>query len=123
MLLFTLIAAAKIPFTRMKDDFKIGYTPDNARALKEMEIYNEFNDGDLVMLMIFITAQDGGSMLRMSHLNATVQIIDRVASSYAIKNLSFYDICDNFCNANEPVALFRVIFLVFLSDFYLSFIK
>lgn len=105
--LFTIISTSIIPFKKIKDDFKIGYTPSDARSLKEMESYSNFSNGDLIALMVYVTAKDGGNMLRIEHLNATVDLIDNIGSNFKIKNSSFYEFCDNFCNANEPVAVFR----------------
>lgn len=107
MLVFTFVCSIKVPFTKQKDDFKVGYTPVNARALKEMEIYNTFSKGELVMIGIFVVAADGGSMARISHLNETVKLIDEVGTKFKVRNISFNDFCTNFCFANEPVATFR----------------
>ncbi|VDK42489.1 unnamed protein product [Anisakis simplex] len=96
-----------MPFADIQDDFNIGYTPDDARALRELKVYKNFTNGDPVMFFVLIMASDGGSMSRMAHLNKTVEIIDEIGTQIRIKNQTFYDICTSFCNANEPVVQFR----------------
>lgn len=107
MLIFTAVTSIKIILTETEDNFKISYTPTTARSLQEMKIYQEFTEGDVAMVLIFVTAKDGGSMHRISHLNETAQIIDYIGNHFPIRNTSFYQFCTNFCAANEPVVQFR----------------
>ncbi|VDK60037.1 unnamed protein product [Anisakis simplex] len=108
-LIFSIIFSIRIPFTEKRDDIKTGYTPVHARAFDEMQAYLQFYDGlDPVLLYVIITARDGGSMNRLAHLNQTVALIDRVGKGFPVRNLTFYDICKSFCDANEPVLQYRV---------------
>uniref|UniRef100_A0A914RXR3 Uncharacterized protein n=1 Tax=Parascaris equorum TaxID=6256 RepID=A0A914RXR3_PAREQ len=106
--IFTLICSIKIPFTQIQDDFKLGYTPADARSLVEMKIYNDFARGGPLTLFLFLMAADGGSMIRMKQLNETVKIIEEIGTQLKMRNQSFYDICTSFCDVNEPVVQFRV---------------
>lgn len=93
----------------MKDDLKVGYTPPNARAFDELNVFRNFYDGkDPVVAIIFVMAKDNGSMTRLDHLNETVDIIDYVGSHFQLKNYTYYKMCKNFCDVNEPVRQFRV---------------
>uniref|UniRef100_A0A915AUF4 SSD domain-containing protein n=1 Tax=Parascaris univalens TaxID=6257 RepID=A0A915AUF4_PARUN len=105
--IFTLICSIKIPFTQIQDDFKLGYTPADARSLVEMKIYNDFARGGPLTLFLFLMAADGGSMIRMKQLNETVKIIEEIGTQLKMRNQSFYDICTSFCDVNEPVVQFR----------------
>lgn len=111
-LIITLISSSKIPITQTEDNFKIGYTPVNARSLKEMKLYQDFTEGELVMLMVFITAKDGGTMLRAAHLNETVNLVDYIGTHFAVNNATYYQFCTSFCAANEPVVQFRNGFII-----------
>ncbi|KHN81405.1 Patched domain-containing protein 3 [Toxocara canis] len=106
--LITIVFSMQVPLTKMKDDLVTGFTPSGARAFVEIEAYRKFNNGHYPLLIFILAiAKDGGSMLRLSHLNATVDIIDNIGSGFAIKNITFNDICENFCDINEPVRQFR----------------
>lgn len=114
----TVLSSLKIPFVRSKDDLKVGYTPPEARAFNELEVFREFNDGkDPVVAVIFVLAKDGGSMARITHLNETVDIVDYVGSHFPVKNYTYYRMCKNFCDANEPVRQFRVRYNLFTNVF------
>uniref|UniRef100_A0A1I7W143 Patched family protein n=1 Tax=Loa loa TaxID=7209 RepID=A0A1I7W143_LOALO len=86
----------------------VGYTPPNARAFNELEVFRKFNDGkDPVVVIIIVTAKDGGSVARLPHLNAILNIVDYVGTHFPVKNYTYYRMCRNFCDVNEPVRQFR----------------
>uniref|UniRef100_A0A0N5ARR3 SSD domain-containing protein n=1 Tax=Syphacia muris TaxID=451379 RepID=A0A0N5ARR3_9BILA len=104
----TILCSLKLAITEPSDNIRTGYTPRSARAFDELNVFKEFNDGqDPLVVFVFITARDGGSLLRLDHLNATLEIVDHIDENIAVKNLSYQDICDNFCMANEPIRQFR----------------
>lgn len=109
---FSILTAAfslKIPFTKKQDDLKTGYTPIGARSLDELQAFRQYFDGlDPVLLFVVVTAKDGKSLNLLTHLNATVAIVDHVGKTFAMKGRTYYDICKNFCDANEPVLQYRV---------------
>ncbi|KHN71574.1 Patched domain-containing protein 3 [Toxocara canis] len=107
MLMFTAATSVKMLLTKTEDDFHLGYTPRNARSLDELRVFKEYGNGEMMMLFLFIVAKDGGSMIRMECLNETVRIIDDIGTKFNVKNMSFYQFCSSFCNANEPIAVFR----------------
>uniref|UniRef100_A0A183V8L3 SSD domain-containing protein n=1 Tax=Toxocara canis TaxID=6265 RepID=A0A183V8L3_TOXCA len=107
----SIISAAfslKIPLTKTRDDLRTGYTPRGARAFDEIQAFQQYYDGmDPVLLFVVVTAKDGGSLNRIRHLNETVSVIDDIGRKFAVKNYTYYDICKNFCDANEPVLQYR----------------
>lgn len=87
----------------------------NARSIKEFQRFRLFNDGlDPIIVFALVIAKDDGSMSRIEYLNETVNIIDYVGENFAIKNITYNDICKNFCDANEAVRQFRVINFIYL---------
>ncbi|VDK53250.1 unnamed protein product [Anisakis simplex] len=108
VMVFTIVFSVQVPMTKMKDDFVNGYTLKGVRSLTEVQAYQKFNHGHYpIVLFILAAAKDGGSMMRLSHLNATVDIIDDVGSEFAVKNKSFDSICESLCDINEPVPAVR----------------
>uniref|UniRef100_F1KV80 Patched domain-containing protein 3 n=1 Tax=Ascaris suum TaxID=6253 RepID=F1KV80_ASCSU len=111
IVVFSILTAAfslKIPFTKKQDDLKTGYTPIGARSLDELQAFRQYFDGlDPVLLFVVVTAKDGKSLNLLTHLNATVAIVDHVGKTFAMKGRTYYDICKNFCDANEPVLQYR----------------
>lgn len=107
--MLTIVCTLKFLATPPADDIRAGYTPHRARAYKELQVFRNFNDGkDPLLLYVLIMAKDGGTMTRLEHLNDTVDILDYVGTNFPVKNLTYYDICENFCLANEAVRQFRV---------------
>ncbi|VDK30672.1 unnamed protein product [Gongylonema pulchrum] len=108
VIVLTTLASLKILFVETKDDLKTGYSSSSARAFEELEIFRKFSDGkDPVVVVVFVMAKDGGSMARIDHLNETVNIIDYVGTHFPVKNQTYYRMCKNFCDANEPIRQFR----------------
>ena len=66
-----------------------------------------------VGVVVFVTARDNGSLARIEHLNATVDLMDSIARNFFIKDMNFYEFCSDFCEFNEPVRHFRVSFRSF----------
>lgn len=114
VVLLTILASLKLLFVKPKDNLQLGYTPPNARAFSELEVFREFNDGkDPVVVVIIVTAKDGGSVIRLPHLNEILNIVDYVGTHFPVKNYTYYRMCRNFCDVNEPVRQFRVDFFFF----------
>uniref|UniRef100_A0A915D974 Uncharacterized protein n=1 Tax=Ditylenchus dipsaci TaxID=166011 RepID=A0A915D974_9BILA len=114
ILVFTTICSLKIPFTQQEDDIKTGYTPQGARSVVEAGLYEEFYGrqtaeiyNEPVSLVVFLTARDGGSMLREEHLNESVWLLDELGSNYPLAGQNFYQFCTDFCQINEPIKAFR----------------
>ncbi|VDN52709.1 unnamed protein product [Dracunculus medinensis] len=106
--IFSVLLSLKIPFTKVQDDVQRGYSLPNARSIKEFQRFRLFNDGlDPIIVFALVIAKDDGSMSRIEYLNETVNIIDYVGENFAIKNITYNDICKNFCDANEAVRQFR----------------
>uniref|UniRef100_A0A7I4KHE9 SSD domain-containing protein n=1 Tax=Brugia malayi TaxID=6279 RepID=A0A7I4KHE9_BRUMA len=106
--LLTILTSSKLLFVKPKDNLQSGYTPPNARAFNELEVFRKFNDGkDPVVVIIIVTAKDGGSVTRLSHLNEILNIVDYVGTHFPVKNYTYYQMCRNFCDVNEPVRQFR----------------
>uniref|UniRef100_A0A0R3RUD5 SSD domain-containing protein n=1 Tax=Elaeophora elaphi TaxID=1147741 RepID=A0A0R3RUD5_9BILA len=87
------------------------FTPKDARALKELKIYNDFfgQGSSPIVIFVFVTAKDGGSMLGISQLNETIRLLDAITNEVEIRNeqlnktLIFSQFCTSFCEINEPV--------------------
>ncbi|VDM21820.1 unnamed protein product [Wuchereria bancrofti] len=108
VVLLTILTSSKLLFVKPKDNLQSGYTPPNARAFSELEVFRKFNDGkDPVVVIIIVTAKDGGSVTRLSHLNEILNIVDYVGTHFPVKNYTYYQMCRNFCDVNEPVRQFR----------------
>ncbi|CAG9538136.1 unnamed protein product [Cercopithifilaria johnstoni] len=108
VVLVTIAASLKLLFVKPKDNLQSGYTPSNARAFNELEVFRKFNDGkDPVVVIILVTAKDGGSVARLPHLNEILNVVDYVGTHFPVKNYTYYRMCSNFCDVNEPVRQFR----------------
>ncbi|EJD76468.1 hypothetical protein LOAG_16597 [Loa loa] len=109
-LFVTVMCSSSILLTKMTNDVT-DFTPKNARSLKELKIYNDFfgHEGYPVVVFVFITAKDGSSMLGVSQLNETVQLLDSIANDVEIRDeqinrtLVFSQFCTSFCEVNEPI--------------------
>ncbi|KHN81376.1 Patched domain-containing protein 3 [Toxocara canis] len=108
VLTITAIFSAKYALTNIKDDITSGYAPQFAQGIEEIEVYKRFNGGrDPILTYLLVMAKDGGTMSRLTHLNATVDIMHQIANEFPVKNITYGQICGNFCMFNEPVLQFR----------------
>ncbi|VDK67156.1 unnamed protein product [Litomosoides sigmodontis] len=109
-LFVTAFSSSSVFLTKISNE-ATDFTPKDARAIKELKIYNDFfgHDGDPVVIFVFVTAKDGGSMLGVPQLNETIQLLDSLANDVKIRNeeknktLIFSQFCTSFCEVNEPV--------------------
>ncbi|CAG9534874.1 unnamed protein product [Cercopithifilaria johnstoni] len=109
-LFVTVLSSSSIFLTEMSNEVT-DFTPKDARALKELKIYNDFfgHEGDPIVIFVFVTAKDDGSMLGLPQLNETVQLLDSIANDVKIrdeqtnKTLIFSQFCTHFCEVNEPI--------------------
>lgn len=104
-LLLTAFCSSKILFTPQEDDIKTGYTPDGARSLDEIEVFSDFfaSTGDPIAVFLFVTAKDNSSMAEYNAMKEVVEIMDFVGENLTHKGESFYTMCTDFCQINEPV--------------------
>ncbi|MCP9265642.1 Patched domain-containing protein 3 [Dirofilaria immitis] len=106
--LFTVLASLKLLFVKPRDNLQSGYTPPNARAFSELGVFRKFNDGkDPVVVIIIVMAKDGGSVAQVPHLNEILNVADYVGTHFPVKNYTYYRMCRNFCDINEPIRQFR----------------
>uniref|UniRef100_A0A915PS89 SSD domain-containing protein n=1 Tax=Setaria digitata TaxID=48799 RepID=A0A915PS89_9BILA len=109
-LFITALSSFSILLAKMTNDVT-DFTPKNARALKELEVYNDFfgSKGDPIVILVLVTAKDGDSMLRVPQLSETVRLLDLIVNDVEIRNeamnrtLIFSQFCTSFCEMNEPV--------------------
>ncbi|VDN55569.1 unnamed protein product [Dracunculus medinensis] len=110
----TAMCSSSIPLTKITNDVT-DYTPYAARAREELEVaYEAFfsRKGQPILILIFITAKNGQSMLNIPQLNDTVRILDHAVNDIFLHNkhtnqsLSYNQLCTNFCDLNEPVRNF-----------------
>uniref|UniRef100_A0A7E4ZWC4 SSD domain-containing protein n=1 Tax=Panagrellus redivivus TaxID=6233 RepID=A0A7E4ZWC4_PANRE len=109
----TVIGGIKMRRTPKRSDLT-GYAPQGARSLYEHHVYEEFfgKHGQGIQILIMLMAKDNGTMLRNSHLNETVDLIDTISQEFSIynekkgKNETFMEFCYGFCQYNEPVRQF-----------------
>lgn len=78
------------------------------RNLSTKDEFNKNTINDPISVVIFVIAKDGGSMLRNTHLNATVSILDDLATNFYLIGKNFYEFCTDFCQLNEPIRQFTV---------------
>lgn len=67
---------------------------------------NVFNDP--ISVTVFVIAKDNKSMLQVTHLNATISILDNLATNFYLYEKNFYNFCTDFCQFNEPIRQFSV---------------
>uniref|UniRef100_A0A1I8F0D1 SSD domain-containing protein n=1 Tax=Wuchereria bancrofti TaxID=6293 RepID=A0A1I8F0D1_WUCBA len=109
-LFITVLSSSSILLTKMTNNVT-DFTPKDARALRELKIYNDFfgQKGYPIVVFVFITAKDSGSMLGVAQLNETVKLLDLIVNNVEIRNEQmnetriFAQFCTSFCEANEPV--------------------
>ncbi|CAG9536068.1 unnamed protein product [Cercopithifilaria johnstoni] len=112
-LLISMLALFKIYFTPQSNDLE-GYSPFEARSRIEYNKYLNFFSGHglAATTLLYITAKDGNSMLRPSHLNNTIEVLHLAENNITLydpitrQNLSFNEFCKEFCDINEPVLQF-----------------
>ncbi|CAJ0954841.1 unnamed protein product, partial [Mesorhabditis belari] len=100
----------KIVTTPQQNDIT-GYTPYGARANDEYEQYQKFfsAEGLPIATYIFAVAKDNGSMIRESHLQEVVEVMNFVYNNITMYNSeegkyeNFQVFCKSFCQINEPV--------------------
>uniref|UniRef100_A0A0K0EB51 SSD domain-containing protein n=1 Tax=Strongyloides stercoralis TaxID=6248 RepID=A0A0K0EB51_STRER len=101
-----------------------GYTPSDARSIKEIEIYEKFfnQNGRGITIFIMVLAKDNGTMLRNECLNDTVKIIDYLQNNITFfesktgNNLTFSQFCTGFCEINEGIKQFYNGFQILWKD-------
>ncbi|VDN95337.1 unnamed protein product [Brugia pahangi] len=118
-ILISLLALIKISYTPQRNDLE-GYSPFEARSRIEYDKYLNFFSGRglAISTYLYITAKDGNSMLRQSHLNDTIKVLHLAANNITLydpitrNNQSFNQFCREFCNINEPVLQFYNAYMV-----------
>ncbi|WKX94117.1 hypothetical protein Q1695_011403 [Nippostrongylus brasiliensis] len=107
----TGLLSLKIPLTEMENNIS-DFTPYEARSRQELKVYREFfsNRGEPKAIYAFIFAKDGGNLLKTSHFNETVQILDKISRDFYLRTSNgkknFEQFCQGFCTLNEPVRHF-----------------
>ncbi|VDO50440.1 unnamed protein product [Haemonchus placei] len=80
--------------------------------MKLPKIYREFfsNRGEPKAIYAFVYAKDGGNLLKTSHLNETVKVLDKISHDFYLQTSkgekNFEQFCQGFCTLNEPVRHF-----------------
>ncbi|PIO65189.1 hypothetical protein TELCIR_13155, partial [Teladorsagia circumcincta] len=88
------------------------FTPYEARSRSELKTYQEFfsNRGAPKAIYAFIYAKGGGNLLKTSHLNETVQVLDKISHDFYLRtskgDKNFEQFCQGFCTLNEPIRHF-----------------
>uniref|UniRef100_A0A7I4Y5P3 SSD domain-containing protein n=1 Tax=Haemonchus contortus TaxID=6289 RepID=A0A7I4Y5P3_HAECO len=109
--IMTGLLSLKIPLTEMENNIS-DFTPYEARSRKELKIYREFfsNRGEPKAIYAFVYAKDGGNLLKTSHLNETVKVLDKISHDFYLQTSkgekNFEQFCQGFCTLNEPVRHF-----------------
>ncbi|KAK6039813.1 hypothetical protein COOONC_22684, partial [Cooperia oncophora] len=76
------------------------------------QTYREFfsNRGGPKAIYAFIEAKDGGNLLKTSHFNETVQVLDKISRDFYLRtstgDKNFEQFCQGFCTLNEPIRHF-----------------
>ncbi|KAI6243617.1 SSD domain-containing protein [Aphelenchoides fujianensis] len=110
--MFTLLflwPAVGMLWLNVKDNIRDGYTPRNAQSRHELNVLLDFYNttGEPRMTVVLLTAKDGGSMLRLDHMeeaqlpmnNFEVRLDDGEPFAY-------YQLCEPTCNINRPLEVF-----------------
>uniref|UniRef100_A0A7I4YSX6 SSD domain-containing protein n=1 Tax=Haemonchus contortus TaxID=6289 RepID=A0A7I4YSX6_HAECO len=108
VLFFTIFTSAKIAFTPQQDDIRTGYTPNGARSRSEIAVYSEYfeSKGDPIMVFAIVVAKDGGSMARLEYMEEAVKQLDFVTTNVTYDGHTFFTLCSDFCQVNEPIRHF-----------------
>uniref|UniRef100_A0A0R3RZG2 SSD domain-containing protein n=1 Tax=Elaeophora elaphi TaxID=1147741 RepID=A0A0R3RZG2_9BILA len=118
-LLLSALAFVKISLTPQRNDLE-GYSPFEARSRIEYNKYLNFFSGRglAISTYLYITAKDSNSMLRPSHLNDTIEVLNLALNNITLydpitnHNQSFNQFCKEFCHINEPVLQFYNAYMV-----------
>ncbi|VDO63980.1 unnamed protein product [Haemonchus placei] len=85
-----------------------GYTPNGARSRSEIAVYSEYfeSKGDPIMVFAIVVAKDGGSMARLEYMKEAVKQLDFVTTNVTYDGHTFFTLCSDFCQVNEPIRHF-----------------
>uniref|UniRef100_A0A0N5B7C2 SSD domain-containing protein n=1 Tax=Strongyloides papillosus TaxID=174720 RepID=A0A0N5B7C2_STREA len=122
-IIITCICGLHVSRTKQKS-IPYGYTPSDARSIKEIEVYEKFfnQNGRGITIFIMVLAKDNGTMLRDECLKDTVKIIDYLQNNITFnesktgKNLTFSQFCTGFCEINEGIRQFYNGFQILWKD-------
>uniref|UniRef100_A0AC34RMX8 SSD domain-containing protein n=1 Tax=Panagrolaimus sp. JU765 TaxID=591449 RepID=A0AC34RMX8_9BILA len=109
-LVFAILTSVKVPLTKQQNDLKNSHTPFGARSRDEYAMFKSFftKDGsEPIHMIVFISSKNNQSLAQIPHLNATMNVIDDIATNFTLKGLNFYQMCTDFCEFNEPIRQFK----------------
>uniref|UniRef100_A0A0K0DGN1 SSD domain-containing protein n=1 Tax=Angiostrongylus cantonensis TaxID=6313 RepID=A0A0K0DGN1_ANGCA len=73
-----------------------------------LAIYNEYfsSQGQPIAIYAFVMAKDDGSMSRLPYMDEAVKTLDFVTANIKHNGQSFFTLCSDFCDINEPIRHF-----------------
>uniref|UniRef100_A0A0N4ZAX6 SSD domain-containing protein n=1 Tax=Parastrongyloides trichosuri TaxID=131310 RepID=A0A0N4ZAX6_PARTI len=112
-IIVTTICGIHVSMTK-QTSIPYGYTPSDARSIKEIGIFEKFfnQEGRGITIFVMVLAKDNGTMLREECLNDTVKIIDYLQNNITLyesntgNNLTYSEFCTGFCEINEGIRNF-----------------